>query len=88
MAVKTAVENAADQPWGGGPVHRHLRQPDGEGHWEIFDIVVAANIVADVIIQLTKDAQRFMKHSTLYIISGIIDPEKRTSCGPLPPRSR
>ena len=37
-----------------------------------FDIV-AANIVADVVILLTKDAPRFMKPDTVYILSGIID---------------
>ena len=37
-----------------------------------FDVVVA-NIVADVVILLTKDAPRFMKLDTVYIMSGIID---------------
>ena len=37
-----------------------------------FDIV-AANIVADVVILLTRDAPRFMKPDTVYILSGIID---------------
>ena len=37
-----------------------------------YDIVVA-NIVADVIIQLTKDVEQFMKPETLYLMSGIID---------------
>ena len=37
-----------------------------------FDVVVA-NIVADVVILLTKDVPRFMKPDTVYIMSGIID---------------
>ena len=37
-----------------------------------YDIVVA-NIVADVIIELTKDVEQFMKPETLYLMSGIID---------------
>ena len=36
-------------------------------------LVVVANIVADVVILLTKDAPRFMKPDTVYIMSGIID---------------
>ena len=37
-----------------------------------YDIVVA-NIVADVIIMLTKDVEQFMKPDTVYLMSGIID---------------
>lgn len=37
-----------------------------------YDIVVA-NIVADVIMELTKDVEQFMKPETLYLMSGIID---------------
>ena len=37
-----------------------------------YDIVVA-NIVADVIILLTKDVEQFMKPDTVYLMSGIID---------------
>lgn len=37
-----------------------------------YDIVVA-NIVADVIVMLTKDVQEFMKPDTVYLMSGIID---------------
>lgn len=37
-----------------------------------FDVVVA-NIVADIVIQLTQDAPRFMNPDTVYIVSGIID---------------
>lgn len=37
-----------------------------------FD-VVAANIVADVILLLTKDIEHFMRPDTVYLMSGIID---------------
>ena len=37
-----------------------------------YDIVVA-NIVADVIIQLTQDIDRYMKPDAVYLMSGIID---------------
>ena len=43
--------------------------------------VVAANIVADVIIELTKDIQRFLAPDAVYIVSGIIDErEKDVQC--------
>ena len=34
---------------------------------------MAANIVADVVIQLTQDVPRFLAPDGVYIISGIID---------------
>ena len=40
---------------------------------DIDGLVVAANIVADVIIRLTGDVERFMKPGALYVMSGIID---------------
>ena len=35
--------------------------------------MVAANIVADVILLLTKDIEHFMRPDTVYLMSGIID---------------
>ena len=35
--------------------------------------VVAANIVADIVILLSKDAPRFLNPDSTYIVSGIID---------------
>ena len=35
--------------------------------------VVAANIVADIVIELSKDAPRFLTKDSTYIVSGIID---------------
>ena len=35
--------------------------------------IVVANIVADVIILLTKDVEQFMHRDTVYLMSGIID---------------
>ena len=70
LAVKTAVANAevngvADRFTG---ICGNLAEKVSG----TFDIV-AANIVADVVILLTKDALRFMKPDTVYILSGIID---------------
>ncbi|MBQ1389330.1 MAG: 50S ribosomal protein L11 methyltransferase [Clostridia bacterium] len=38
--------------------------------------IIAANIVADAIIMLTKDIRKFMNDDTIYIMSGIIDTRK------------
>ena len=70
LAVKTAVANAevngvADRFTG---ICGNLAEKVSG----TFDIV-AANIVADVVILLTRDAPRFMKPDTVYILSGIID---------------
>ena len=70
MAVKTARENA------------ELNHVDGRFTAVCGDLtdkvigtydIIAANIVADAIIMLTKDISRFMKPDTVYIMSGIID---------------
>ena len=37
-----------------------------------YDLVVA-NIVADVILLLTKDIERYLNRDTVYLMSGIID---------------
>jgi len=70
LAVKTAVQNAeinhvADRFTGicGDLTDKVSGQ---------YNIVVA-NIVADVIILLTKDVEQFMHRDTVYLMSGIID---------------
>ena len=50
-----------------------------------FD-VVAANIVADVIIRLTQDIERFMKPGALYLMSGIIDTREQEVLAAIAPR--
>ena len=70
LAVKTAVANAEINHVGDkftGICGNLADKVTGT-----FDVVVA-NIVADVVILLTKDAPRFMKLDTVYIMSGIID---------------
>ncbi len=70
LAVKTAVENAkinhVEDKFTGicGNLTEKVSGP--------FHIVVA-NIVADVIIMLTSDVERYMHRDTVYIMSGIID---------------
>ena len=70
LAVKTAVENAS---FNGvedkftGICGNLAEKVKGK-----FD-VVAANIVADMIILLSKDARSFLKEESVYIVSGIID---------------
>lgn len=70
LAVKTAVANAEINHVGDkftGICGNLADKVTGT-----FDVVVA-NIVADVVILLTKDAPHFMKPDTVYIMSGIID---------------
>ena len=70
LAVKTAVQNAeinhvADKFTG---ICGNLTEKvSGQFH------IVVANIVADVIIMLTSDVERYMHRDTVYIMSGIID---------------
>lgn len=70
LAVKTAVQNAelnqVAQAFTG--ICGNLTdQVEGQYH------IVVANIVADVIITLTKDVEQFMYPDTVYLMSGIID---------------
>ena len=70
LAVKTAVENAetngvADRFTG---ICGNLAEKV-TGKFQ----VVAANIVADIVILLSKDAPRFLTPDSTYIVSGIID---------------
>lgn len=70
LAVKTAVENAEINQ-----VENRFTGICGNLTDQVtgtYDIVVA-NIVADVIIMLTKDVEQFMKPDTVYLMSGIID---------------
>lgn len=70
LAVKTAVENAATN----GVAERFTGicgnlAEKVTGKFQ----VVAANIVADIVIELSKDAPRFLTKDSTYIVSGIID---------------
>jgi len=70
LAVKTAVQNAeinhvADRFT--GICGDLTAKVSGQYH------IVVANIVADVIILLTKDIEQFMHKDTIYLMSGIID---------------
>ena len=70
LAVKTAVENAARNGVGDRftGIHGSLTEKvSGQ-----FDVVVA-NIVADVVIELTRDVTKFLKPGGVYLMSGIID---------------
>lgn len=70
LAVKTAVENArsnhVEDRFTGicGNLAEKVSGKFG---------VVAANIVADIVILLSKDAPRFLNPDSVYIVSGIID---------------
>lgn len=70
LAVKTAVQNAQINHVAErftGICGDLTEKVSGTYH------VVVANIVADVIIALTKDIERFMYPDTVYLMSGIID---------------
>ncbi len=70
LAVKTAVENAKMNGVGDrftGICGNLAEKVTGTFH------VVAANIVADIVILLSKDAPRFLAKDSVYIVSGIID---------------
>lgn len=70
LAVKTAVQNAERNGVGDsftGICGSLTEQVVGK-----FD-VVAANIVADVVIELTKEIERFLAPGAVFLMSGIID---------------
>ena len=70
LAVKTAVENANTNHVGErftGICGNLTEKVTGKFQ------VVAANIVADIVILLSKDAPRFLEKDSVYLISGIID---------------
>lgn len=71
LAVKTARENAQRN---GIPNEKYILHHGNladkvQGRYQ----VIAANIVADAIIALSKDAAQFMYDDSVYIVSGIID---------------
>lgn len=70
LAVKTAIENA-----GQNGVADRFTGVCGNLADQVKGTypVVAANIVADAIIMLSKDAARFLTKDSVYIVSGIID---------------
>ena len=71
LAVKTAAQNGEMN----GFSAKQLTLLQGNLVDKIsgtFD-VIAANIVADAILALSKDIRRFMKDGSIYLISGIID---------------
>lgn len=70
LAVKTAVENAENNRVGDrftGICGNLAEKVTGKFQ------VVAANIVADIVILLSRDAPRFLERDSVYIVSGIID---------------
>lgn len=74
LAVKTAEENAKSN----GVEDRFIgicgnlaEKVSGKFH------VIAANIVADIVILLSKDAPEFLYEDSVYIVSGIIDTRER-----------
>ena len=70
LAVKTAVENAETNEVGDrftGICGNLAEKVHGKFH------VIAANIVADIVILLSKDAPKFLYGDSVYIVSGIID---------------
>ncbi|WP_322182363.1 50S ribosomal protein L11 methyltransferase [Neglectibacter caecimuris] len=76
LAVKTAVENAKtngveERFTGicGNLTEKVAGNPAVPQKYR----VVAANIVADIVIQLSKDAPNFLEKDSVYIVSGIID---------------
>lgn len=85
LAVKASCENAAlnhvqDRYTG---IHGNLAEK-ASGTYQI----ITANIVADAIILLSGDIVRFMNHSTVYIMSGIIDTRLEDVLSALPPQLR
>ncbi|MCH3972614.1 MAG: 50S ribosomal protein L11 methyltransferase [Oscillospiraceae bacterium] len=83
LAVKTATENAARNHVGDrftGICGSLTEKVSGT-----YDVVVA-NIVADVIIQLTADVEHFFKPGAVYLMSGIIDEREEDVLRVLKPR--
>lgn len=70
LAVKTAMENAKSNGVEGrftGICGNLAEKVSGKFH------VIAANIVADIVIELSKDVSKFLYEDSVYIVSGIID---------------
>ncbi|HOO26808.1 MAG TPA: 50S ribosomal protein L11 methyltransferase, partial [Clostridiales bacterium] len=71
LAVKTALENGRLNGLA-PPAYEILHGNLLNKVSGIFDIVVA-NIVADAVIEISKDAAKFLKLGGVFIVSGIID---------------
>lgn len=71
LAVKTAMENANRNGFDESKYTLHHGNLTDKVHGK-FD-VIAANIVADAIIMLSKGVDEFMNDDSVYIVSGIID---------------
>lgn len=71
LAVKTAMENAERNGFDETRYTVYHGNLTDKIHGK-FD-VIAANIVADAIIQLSKGVEAFMNDGSVYIVSGIID---------------
>ena len=81
LAVKTAAENGRMNGFGEDRytlLHGNLAdQITGRFH------VIAANIVADAILALSRDIRQFMEEDAVYIVSGIIDTREKEIAGAL-----
>ncbi|MBR3869344.1 MAG: 50S ribosomal protein L11 methyltransferase [Clostridia bacterium] len=71
LAVKTAMENANRNGFNESRYTLYHGNLTDKVHGK-FD-VIAANIVADAIIMLSKGVDEFMNEDSVYIVSGIID---------------
>lgn len=71
LAVKTAMENANRNGFDESKYTLYHGNLTDKVHGK-FD-VIAANIVADAIIMLSKGVDEFMNEDSVYIVSGIID---------------
>ncbi|NLG92426.1 MAG: 50S ribosomal protein L11 methyltransferase [Clostridiales bacterium] len=83
LAVKTAVQNAEINH-----VHERFTGVCGDLTEKVsgqYHIVVA-NIVADVILLLTKDIERFLYPDSVYLMSGIIDTREKDVLAALSPK--
>ena len=86
LAVKTAIENAANNAVGDrfiGICGNLTEQLSGNPNVPQNYQLVAANIVADIVILLSKDAPRFLDRNSVYIVSGIIDMREQDVLGAL-----
>lgn len=71
LAVKTAIENAERNGFGEPEYTVHVGNLTDKISGKFN--VIAANIVADAIIMLSKGVDEFMHDDSVYIVSGIID---------------
>ena len=82
LAVKSSIQNAqlnhVEDRYTG--IHGNLAEK-AKGRYDI----ITANIVADAIIMLSGDIEKFMDENTIYIMSGIIDTRLDDVLSALPP---